>query len=120
MDVHHLTSFLHPFTNLEDLSLFDPRVFDPKPERSPKSLSAKGKINLEFRVNMVYGDRYFVYKSPLPHVAVHTITLSERNSPIPWTSGIGPCMMEINTLLAVSRETLTHLRVHVGKFSSSP
>ena len=118
MDVHLLTSFLHPFTNLGDLSLLDPRVLlGLKPEYPSEPLNVKGKINLELRVNMTYGGRTFIHESPLLPVAFHTITLSERNQRIRM-SRLGPCITEVNKLLAVSRETLTRFRVHVGKFFS--
>ena len=122
MDIHHLTSFLHPFTNLEGLSLLDPRIlFGPKPEYLPEPPNSKGEINLELQIDVMHSDRSFVYDLSLLPVAVRTITLVERNPPIsaPWNYGVEPQPMEINELLAASRETLTHFRVHAGKFRSS-
>jgi hypothetical protein len=122
MDIHHLTSFLRPFTNLEDLSLLHPRVlFDPKSEYPPEPLSKNRKINLELRIGMLHGTLSFMSELSLLPVAIRTITLSERNPPIPipLSYGAGPCMTEINKLLAASRKTLTHFGVHTGKFSSS-
>jgi len=121
MDIHHLTSFLHPFTSLEDLSLLDPHVLlGPKPEHPPKPLTAKGEINLELRIDMVHSGRSFVHELALLPVAVRTITLLECDPPmlVPWNYTVSP-RTEINQLLAGSRETLTHFRVLAGK-SSSP
>ena len=123
MDIHHLTSFLHPFTNLQDLSLLYPHVlFGPKPEYLPEPLNPKGKINLELQINEMHSDRSFVYDLSLLPVAVHTITLVECNPPISasWNYWVEPQTTEINELLTASRETLTHFRVHTGKFSSPP
>ena len=123
MDIDHLTSFLRPFTNLEDLSLLDPRILlGPKPEYPPEPLNAKGKINLELRINMAHGGGSFVHELSLLPVAIHTITLSECNPPMipPWVEGVDSGVTEINKLFAASRETLTHFRVHRdGKFTSS-
>ena len=117
MDIHHLTSFLRPFTNLEDLSLLDPRVlFGPMPEYPSEPLSTKGRINLELRIDTIQGGRSFVNDLSLLPVAVRIITLSEPNSPtlVPWNDS--PCMTEINKLLTASRETLACLRIRASEF----
>lgn len=121
MDIHHLTSFLCPFTNLKDLSLLNPHIlFDPKPEYPLKPPGTKGKINLELQIDMAHGGRPFVYELSLLPMVVRNITLLERYPPIsvPWNYGVNPRTTEINKLLAASRETLTHFRVHAGELSS--
>lgn len=116
MDIHHLTSFLRPFTNLEGLSLLDPRMpFGPNPEHPPEPLSARGKINLELRINMIHCSQSFVNGLLLLPVAIRAITFSGRK----WGNAPVPCMTTINKLLAASCETLTHFKVHSCKFSSS-
>jgi len=121
MNIHHLTSFLRPFTNLLDLSLLDPRMPPgPNPEYQPEPLSARGKINLELRINMIHCSQSFVNGFLLLPVAVRTITFSGyKPMVVPWKNAPVPCMTAINKLLAASRETLTHFRVHSCKFSSS-
>jgi len=120
-DIHHLTSFLRPFTNLENLSLLDPRMpSGPNPGYPPEPLSARGKINLELRINMVHCGQSFVDGLLLLPVAIRTITFSGHKPRIaPWENAPVPCMTEINKLLAASRETLTHFRVPSCKFPSS-
>ena len=123
MDIHHLTSFLHHFTILQDLSLLDPHVLcGPKPEYLPEPLDPKGKINLELQIDVMHSDRSFVYDLTLLLVAVRTITLVERNPPISasWNYWVEPQTTQINELLAASRETLTHFRVRADKFPSPP
>ena len=120
MDIYHLASLLHFFTNLEDLSILDPRILPgPKPEYPPEPPSAKGKINLELSVDVAYSGWPFVYELSLLPVAVRAVTLVERNPPaiVSRGCGAGRCMSEVNKLLAASHETLTRFRVHSGRFS---
>ena len=121
MDIYHLACFLRFFTNLEDLSILDPRILPgPKPEYPPEPPNAKQKINLELRVDVAYSGWPFVYELSLLPVAVHAITLVEPNPPLVSRGyGAGHCMSEINKLLAASHETLTRFRVHTGGFSLS-
>ena len=122
IDIYHLTTLLHSFTNLEDLAILDPRILPgPKPECPPEPPGVKGKINLELRIDVVYGDWSFVYELSLLPVAVRTVTLVDRSPPVSlsWGYGVDRYMPEINKLLAASHETLTHFRVHAGRFSLS-
>jgi len=115
MDSNNLASFLHPFTNLEDLSLLDPCILSgPNTGYPPKPPSTKGKVNLELRIDVTHSGRSFVYGLSLLPVAIHTITLLEGDPPIHvlWNYGPDPRTMEINNLLAASRGTLTRFRVH--------
>jgi len=115
MDIYHLASLLHFFTNLEDLSILDPRILPgPKPEYPPEPPSVRGKINLELSVDVAYSGWPFVYELSLLPVAVRAVTLMEPNPPalVSRGCGAGRCMSEVNKLLAASRETLTCFRVH--------
>jgi len=62
MDSNNLASFLHPFTNLEDLSLLDPRILSgPNTGYPSKTLSTKGGVNLELQIDVTHSGRSFVY-----------------------------------------------------------
>lgn len=120
MDIDSLASFLHPFTNLQYLSLLDPRIVPgTKPQHPLQPLSTKGSVNLELRVDLTrFNERSFVHELSRLPLSARTVTFLEPPSPLPWNYDQSPRTTEARELLLAARETLTRLTIRARRFPS--